>query len=256
MKAEITKDYELSGHKALITGVSGGIGAAIARRLSAAGAEIIVHYGSNRNPVEKLAAEIGNVKIERADLSNEGQVKQLIDTLRSEGDLPDLLVNNAALQTLGSVIDAGEEVWRDINNVNLGGVFALTKHVSNALIAVKKPGAIVNIASIEGLDPAEDHSHYAASKAGVIMYTKASALELGKHNIRVNAVSPGLISRPGIEDQWPDGVERWKERAPLGRLGTGHDVASAVHFLLSPAAQWISGVNLVVDGGMSAQNRW
>jgi NAD(P)-dependent dehydrogenase (short-subunit alcohol dehydrogenase family) len=88
------------------------------------------------------------------------------------------------------------------------------------------------------------------------MFTRAAAIEFGPLNIRVNCVSPGLIEHDGLADEWPEGVARWRERAPLGRLGTPKDVADAVLFLLSPAARWISGTNLVVDGGMSAQNRW
>jgi len=119
-----------------------------------------------------------------------------------------------------------------------------------------RSGAIVNVASIEGSDPAVGHAHYATSKAGVLMFTRAAALEYGEYSIRVNAVSPGLIRRERIETGWPDGVKRWKSKAPLQRLGEAADVADAVLFLLSPAARWISGANLVVDGGMSAVSRW
>ncbi|MDQ4078313.1 MAG: SDR family oxidoreductase, partial [Chloroflexota bacterium] len=111
-------------------------------------------------------------------------------------------------------------------------------------------GAIVNIASIEAERPAPLHAHYNAAKGGVLMYTRSAALELGPHGIRVNAVSPGLIWREGIEEQWPEGVARWREAAPLTRLGRPEDVADACLFLASPAARWISGTNLVVDGGV------
>ena len=97
---------------------------------------------------------------------------------------------------------------------------------------------------------------YATSKAGLIMFTRAAALEYGSRGIRVNCVSPGLIDREGLAEDWPDGVDRWQQRVPLGRLGTAKDVADAVLFLLSPAACWISGTNLIVDGGMSAQGKW
>jgi NAD(P)-dependent dehydrogenase (short-subunit alcohol dehydrogenase family) len=118
-------------------------------------------------------------------------------------------------------------------------------------------GAIVNIASIEGLQPAFDHSHYAASKAAVIMHTRAAALELGSRGIRVNCVSPGLIDVAGrLEHAWPSGVERWHAAAPLHRLGRPDDVADAVLFLASDAARWITGANLVVDGGVLARNTW
>ncbi len=247
---------DLTGRTALVTGASGGIGSAVARKLSDAGARVILHYNRSKTGAEALARAINAERVIASDLTEPQKIKAMISTLVAEGRLPDLLVNNAGVQTLGSILEADEHVWQDINKVNLGGIYALTKYVASALIAEKRGGAIVNIASIEGLDPAQDHAHYAASKSAVLMYTRASALELGQHNIRVNAVAPGLISRPDIETDWPEGVERWQERAPLTRLGTGEDVANAVLFLLSPAAVWISGNTLIVDGGMSAQNRW
>ena len=130
------------------------------------------------------------------------------------------------------------------------------QHAVKAWRTRRAAGAIVNIASIEGMDPAKGHAHYATSKAGMLMMTRAAALEYGEANVRVNAVSPGLIDRQGLVEDWPDGVERWMRRAPLQRLGLPNDVADAVLFLLSPAARWISGANLVVDGGMSAVSRW
>ena len=111
-------------------------------------------------------------------------------------------------------------------------------------------GAIVNIASIEAENAAPMHAHYCAAKAGVAMLTQAAAQELGGHGIRVNCVSPGLIWRDGIEDAWPEGVERWKAAAPLTRLGRPKDIADACLFLASDAAAWITGVNLRVDGGV------
>jgi NAD(P)-dependent dehydrogenase (short-subunit alcohol dehydrogenase family) len=106
------------------------------------------------------------------------------------------------------------------------------------------------------MDPAAGHSHYAASKAGLLMLTRSCTLEYGCRGIRTNAVSPGLIARDDIEKNWPDGVARWHDNVPLERMGLSTDVADAVLFLLSPAARWISGVNLVVDGGMSSVSRW
>ena len=113
-------------------------------------------------------------------------------------------------------------------------------------------GAIVNIASLSAHRPALHQSHYNASKAAVIALTRSAPVEYAPQHIRVNSVSPGLIERPGIERQWPDGVRRWTERAPLGRLGTPADVANACVFLASPLASWITGHDLVVDGGISA----
>jgi NAD(P)-dependent dehydrogenase (short-subunit alcohol dehydrogenase family) len=111
-------------------------------------------------------------------------------------------------------------------------------------------GAIVNITSIEAENPAPGHSHYNAAKAGVLMHTRAAAGELARHGIRVNAVAPGLLWRDGIEQAWPEGVARWQAAAPLRRLGTAEDVADACLFLASPAARWITGASLTVDGGV------
>jgi NAD(P)-dependent dehydrogenase (short-subunit alcohol dehydrogenase family) len=118
------------------------------------------------------------------------------------------------------------------------------------LLAARRPGAIVNVASIEGTHVAPLHAHYNAAKAAVLMYTRAAAREFGQHNIRVNAVSPGLIWRHGLDLAWPDGVQRYTRAAPLGRLGTADDVADACLFLVSDGARWITGAELVVDGGV------
>ena len=114
----------------------------------------------------------------------------------------------------------------------------------------------MNICSIEGLTPALNHSHYAASKAGLMQFTKASALELGSKNIRVNSISPGLTDRKNLDKDWPQGVNSWLESVPLKRLGTGDDIANAALFLVSDAASFITGTNLIVDGGMECVPRW
>ena len=111
-------------------------------------------------------------------------------------------------------------------------------------------GAIVNIGSTSALNPGTDHAHYNSAKAAVIMLTRSAAQELAPYGIRVNAVSPGLIARPGIKDHWPEGVARWENKAPLGRMGEPEDVADACLFLASPAARWITAQNLVLDGGV------
>jgi len=252
------KLLNLTGQTALVTGASGGIGAVIAKTLAGAGARVVLHCSSDVAKLKDLAAEIGAARSIACDLSSEVNVKSMMETLAAENLRPTLLINNAGtgVTNLSPIVDADEAHWQSINNVNLGGVYALTKYFAKALIAANENGAIVNIASIAGFDPAHDHSHYAASKAALLMYTRASALELGAHNIRVNAVAPGFITRPGIEDDWPEGVARWQDRAPLSRLGTGADIANGVLFLLSPAAVWISGNSLTIDGGMSSQNRW
>ena len=164
----------------------------------------------------------------------------------------DVLVNNAGIQPVTPLAAIGDDELAEMFRVNAVGVAAMTREAAALMTG---GGAIVNVASIEGLQPAFDHSHYAAAKAAVLMHTRAAALELGPR-IRVNSVSPGLIDAPGIDRAWPEGVARWHAAAPLERLGTPTDVADAVLFLASPGARWISGANLVVDGGVLAHTTW
>jgi len=240
---------DLSGETVLVTGASGNIGQGIAERLAEAGASIIVHYHRNAPAAEELAERLGGATVVQADLASEAAVDAMYAKAR-----PTMVVNNAAAQPVRGLTDMSYKEWRAMLAANLDGAFLVTKRAAHAW--AETGGAIVNIASIEALDPAVGHGHYATSKAGLLMLSRAAALELGAAGIRVNCVSPGLIDKDGLADEWPDGVARWLEKAPLGRLGTPKDVADAVLFLLSPAARWISGTNLVVDGGMSAQSKW
>jgi len=167
------------------------------------------------------------------------------------------VVNNAAAQPLPkTLLDMSAAEWRAVMAANVDGAFAVTRFAARSMSAQRTAGAIVNIASITGLDPSVGHGQYATSKAAMIMLTRASALEFGPAGIRVNTVSPGLIDRDTLQQEWPEGVDNWQQHAPLERIGQPDDVADAVLFLLSPAARWISGVNLVVDGGMSTVPRW
>ncbi len=240
----------LDSETILVTGASGNIGQAIASRLAEAGAAVVAHCNSNRHAVEALVERIGG-SVVQGDLSDASAIRALLENVN-----PSMVVNNAAIQPVVDLKDMTQSDWQDMMTVNLDSVFVLTQGVVDRWQHDKHAGTIVNIASIEGLDPAKGHAHYATSKAGLLMYTRAVALEYGAIGIRANSVSPGLIDRPGLSDDWPEGVARWLDRAPLGRLGSPNDVADAVLFLLSPAARWISGANLVVDGGLSAQGRW
>ncbi len=114
----------------------------------------------------------------------------------------------------------------------------------------------MHVASIEGRQPTDFHGHYATAKAGLIMHARAAAGAYGPHGIRVNSVSPGLIDRPGLADDWPEGVDRWHAAAPLGRMGTPEDVGDACVFLCSDLARWITGADLVVDGGVLTRPTW
>ncbi len=258
MTSRTTEDLsQLDGQRALVTGASGNIGRGIARRIAEAGAEVVVHYchdsdGASQT-VDEIVADGGTARAVQADLSTEDAARNL---LLDAGPAISCVVNNAAAQPVCDLHDLSGADWRAVIAANLDSAFYVTQAAAQQMRKREISGAVVNIASIEGSDPAAGHSHYATSKAGLLMFTRSCALEYGKDGIRFNAVSPGLIDRDGLADNWPDGVGRWLEKVPLGRMGSASDVADAVLYLLSPAARWISGSNLIVDGGMSAVSRW
>ena len=246
---------DLTGRVAIVTGASGNIGGGIARRLHEAGASVVVHAGGRPEAAEALAAELrdGAAAVAGDVERDAAAICRLAVT--AFGRL-DIVVNNAGIQPVTPLMSIGPEDASEMLRVNVGGVIAMTREAAAVMAEHGGGGAIVNVSSIEGLQPAFDHSHYAASKAAVIMHTRAAALELGPHGVRVNCVSPGLIHVDGLAEAWPEGVARWHAAAPLGRLGQPADVADAVLFLASDAARWITGANLVVDGGVLTHNTW
>lgn len=244
---------DFSNKTVIVTGASQGIGAGIARRFGDAGANVIVHYRSAKAGADAIVGEInannGKAVAIQAELASEEGSKALVaESLKAYGGL-DVLINNAGIFPNASLLDMGLEDWQNMFSANVETAMLCTRaaasHMKNS-----GGGAIVNMGSTSALNPCTDHSHYNSAKAAVVMLSRSAAQELGQYGIRVNTVSPGLISRPGIEDQWPDGVARWKNKAPLGRMGEPEDVADACLFLASPAARWITGQNLVLDGGV------
>lgn len=254
----VSELLDLTGRTAIVTGASGGIGAGIVRRFVEAGANVVCHYHGNREVAESLAKEIGAKAIAiGADVSTSEGVETLVSkTLEAFGRI-DILVNNAGHQPVEMLADLSQEGWSRMMAINAAGPFLLTQALAAHLRETgRETGAVVNIASIEAHHPAPGHGHYASSKAALVMFTKAAALEFGDIGLRVNSISPGLIHREGIEEGWPEGVGRWKSAAPLKRLGRPADIADAALFLASDAARWITGTDLIVDGGVSTRPTW
>ena len=252
---------DFSGKVALITGGSRGIGAGIAGRFAEAGASVVVSYSQAQQAAHKVVAQIraahGLAEAIQADVTSAPDVDRLISQTVALCGRLDVLVNNAGIYPLSSLLDVTDLEWEQVLAANLTGTHLCTQRAARAMVVLSEQrdenecsGTIINISSIEATSTAFAHSHYSAAKAGVEQYTRSAALELAAHGIRVNAVAPGLIDRPGLAQAWPDGVQRWQERVPLSRLGTEEDIADACIFLASPLARWITGVTLTVDGGV------
>ncbi|MDE0200726.1 MAG: SDR family NAD(P)-dependent oxidoreductase [Caldilineaceae bacterium] len=258
---ELESALNFAGKVALISGGSRGIGAGISKRFAEAGASVVVSYvqaeGAAQEVVEQIQATCGQAHAIQADVSRADDVERLISqTVEGFGRL-DVLVNNAGVYPLSPLLEMADDEWNHVLAANLTGTHNCTQRAARAMIELsarrndsESSGSIINISSIEAASTAFAHSHYTAEKAGVDQYTRNAALELGDKGIRVNAVAPGLIDRPGLAQAWPEGVKRWQSRVPLARLGTAEDIADACLFLASPLARWITGVTLAVDGGV------
>ncbi|MHB0854497.1 MAG: SDR family NAD(P)-dependent oxidoreductase [Rectinema subterraneum] len=245
--------FDFTGKTVLVTGASGGLGAGIARVFAAAGAAILIHFHSGRERAENLRDSLpgpGRHECVQADGSSENEIgccMKQVARLCGESGLS-VLINNAGVYPSSALLDTDLATWHAVMDTNLSSMHLFTREAAK----IMRPGsAIVNIASIEGLKPVRAHAHYAVSKAAVIHYTMAAALELAPLGIRVNSVSPGLVDRPGLVEDWPEGYKRYVSAAPLGRVGTPDEIGYSCLFLASKAADWITGVNLVVDGGAS-----
>ena len=234
----------LEGKTALVTGGSRGIGRAVALELARAGASVIVGYRSGAEEAAGVAAETGGRAVQ-ADVSNPDEAKRLVE---EAGEL-DILVNNAGLTRDGVLARMSDDDWRTVLETNLSSVFYTCRAVSRGMMR-RRAGAIVNVSSIVGLRGNWGQTNYAASKAGIIGFTKSLARELGSRGVRANVVAPGYVQTQ-LTDVLPgEAREAMLAATPLGRLGDPADVAGAVRFLCSDAAAFVTGEVLLVDGGL------
>jgi 3-oxoacyl-[acyl-carrier protein] reductase len=234
----------LEGRTALVTGGSRGIGRAIVAELANAGAQVVVGYRAGAEEAEGVASEIGGKAIQ-ADVSDPDEAKRLVD----EAGEVDVLVNNAGVTRDGLLVRMPDEDWRSVLDTNLGGTFNTCRAASRGMMK-RRSGAIVNISSVVGVHGNPGQTNYAASKAGIIGFTKALARELGSRGVRANVVAPGYISTR-LTNELPEELRQTMlANTPLGRFGEPQDIAGAVRFLCSDAAAFVTGEVLLVDGGL------
>lgn len=234
----------LEGRTALVTGGSRGIGSAVARELARAGAAVVVGYRSGAEEAEAIASEIGGRAVQ-ADVSNVDDAKRLVE---EAGEL-DVLVNNAGITRDGVLARMTDDDWRSVLETNLSSVFYTCRAVSRGMMK-RRGGSIVNLSSIVGLHGNWGQSNYAASKGGIVAFTKSLAQELGSRGVRANVVAPGYI-KTQLTDAIPEEAQQQMlGLTPLGRFGEPEDVARAVRFLCSDDASFITGEVVIVGGGL------
>ena len=246
---------EFTNRVVLVTGASHGIGAAVAHAFALSGARVVVHYRSNKDAATGLVERIvaaGNQAIAcQANLDQENDVERMFSAATRAFGVVDILINNAGSYPNAALLELSLDNWRQMFADNVDSTFLCSRIGADAMRAAGG-GAIVNVSSISAFSPGPDHAHYNSAKAAINMLTRSAALELGPHNIRVNGVAPGVVHRDGIEAAWPDGVQRFRDAAPLGELVRPEDIAEACLFLASERAARITGITLPVDSGVLA----
>jgi len=243
----------LEGKTALITGASRGIGHGIALKFAEHGANIAFTYLSSIEKGQALEKELESYGIKakgyRSDASDFKAAEELVNNVVADFGTVDVLVNNAGITRDTLLMRMNEQQWDEVMNANLKSVFNLTKAVTKPMLKQRK-GSIINMSSVVGIKGNAGQSNYAASKAGIIGFTKSIALELGSRNIRSNAIAPGFIETEMTASLDQKVVETWRESIPLKRGGTSDDVANATLFLASDMSSYITGQVINVCGGM------
>jgi len=259
--SKIQELFDFTGKVAIVTGAGKGVGHAIALWLADAGADVVVS-SRTLSDLEKVVKEIESTGHKGlavpADVSKGIDVKRLFDVAINGFGRVDILVNNAAIFPYTPFFDMTEADWDRVQNTNIKGMFMCSQTAAKLMVKQGSGGKIVNIASIEGEFPlTAGRVHYHASKGAVINFTRGLAKELAEYKINVNAIAPGMTETPGLEAAmggWkPDAITG---RIPLGRLGTPDDIAKAVLFMASDAAEYVTGAILFVDGGLLLGRGW
>lgn len=236
---------------AIVTGASRGIGRAIAIALAEEGYNLVLNYRKSREELEELASTLKTETVlVQGDVSNFDEAENIINTAKSAFGQIDLLVNNAGITKDNLILRMSEEDFDAVQNINLKGTFNCTKHVSRIMLK-QKFGKIINIASVVGITGNIGQANYAASKAGVIGFTKSIARELASRSITVNAIAPGFIETKMTDAISEDAKQASLSNIPLGKFGQPEDIANVVVFLASDKANYITGQVIKVDGGMA-----
>lgn len=242
--------FDLTGKKALVTGASGGIGTAIANALHAQGATVGLH-GTREEKLQQIATDLGDrTHVFPASLSDTEAVKALASRAEEEMEGVDILVNNAGITKDGLFVRMSDDDWDAVLDVNLKAVFQLTREAVYPMMR-RKTGRIINITSVVGVTGNPGQANYCASKAGMIGMSKSLAMEIASRGVTVNCVAPGFIETPmtdALNDKQRDAI---LATIPSKRLGSGSEVASAVAYLASEEASYITGQTIHVNGGMA-----
>jgi len=249
----------LDGRSAIVTGGSRGVGQGIALELARRGCRVAVNYNSSRERAEDTARQVQDLGVDAfavwADVSVPADVAAMVDAAVGRFGRLDLLVNNAGLQTWTPLLEVTEAEWDRVIATNLKGCFVCTQTAARYM-KDHGGGSIVNIGSGCNKIPFPRLVAYTASKGGIEMLTKVSAVELGPHRIRVNCVAPGAVEIERTKLELPDYAGFWGARTPLGRVGTPADIGEAVAFLAGPDASFITGQTIWVDGGLFSRPAW